>query len=147
MAKQWTIEDLGALSVHDRATLFRNASRLAHTPEGSALKALLLEAGLPFSEEGMLSSDDPICLKMHDIIFSPEARDSAVAATKAGLPAMAGVDPLLQIALGVDYGPHNWGTVIAGSMVGEVMQSLGYRNLRQGKLPAGCVAKTAAMWG
>lgn len=146
MATQWTIDRLESLSVHDRATLYKNASRLADTPDGAALRQLLEEAGLPFSEEGMLSSNDPIVLKMRDVIFSPEGRAGAVAATKAGRPALEGVEPLLQEALGVDYGPHNWGTVIAGSMIGELMQTLGYRKNGRKTLAPFCKAKTAAMW-
>lgn len=44
-------------------------------------------------------------------------------------------------------GPHNWMTVIAGSMVGELMQSLGYRKVGRKPMPQGSVAKTAATWG
>jgi hypothetical protein len=146
MPKQWTIDDLEALSVHDRATLYKNATRLAHTPEGAALRQLLQEAGLPFSEEGMLAANDPITLKMHEIIFSPEGRAAAVAATKASMPALAGVEPMLQEALGVDYGPHNGGTVIAGSFIGELMTSLGYLKNGRKSLSPSCKAKTAAMW-
>ena len=94
----------------------------------------------------MLASNDPITLRMHEIIFSPEGRVAAVAATKASMPALAGVEPMLQEALGVDYGPHNWGTVIAGSFIGELMQMLGYRKIGRKPLPSSCVAKTAATW-
>jgi hypothetical protein len=111
------------------------------------LKRLCEVAGLPFSDDACLTLDDPITVKMHEIINSKEGRAAAIAATQVGLPAMAGVDPLLQVALGVDYGPHNMGTATAGGLVGELMTSLGYRNTGQKELPAGCVAKTAAMWG
>lgn len=146
MAKHWTLDDLEAMSPHDRHTLFKNAVRLSHTPEGAALKAMIDEAGLPFSENAMPSSDDPLVLKMYDIVNSPEGRAAAVASTKNDLPALAGVDPLLSQTLGADYGPHNWGTVIAGSMVGELMQSLGYRKVGRKSMPPGSVAKTAATW-
>lgn len=146
MAKQWTLDELKALSVHDRATVYKNASRLAHTPEGAALKKLIEEAGLPFSDDACLTMDDPITIKMHEIIHSPEGRAAVVKATKDGLPAIAGVDPLLQVALGVDYGAHNMGTTTAGSLVGELMQSLGYKKAGKKSLPEHCVAKTAAMW-
>jgi hypothetical protein len=146
MAKQWTLDDLKLLSVRDRADLYKNACRLGHTPQGASLKRLCEEAGLPFSEDGCLTQDDPIYIKMHEIIYSKDGRDAAVAATKVGLPAMAGIDALLQVALGVDYGPHNMGTATAGGIVGELMHSLGYRKVGQRPLPANCVAKTAAMW-
>lgn len=141
-----TLETLKAMSVHDRAALYKNACRLGHTPAGAALKKQLEEAGLPFSEDGCLTNDNPITIKMRDIIFAPVGRNACVAAVKAGLPAMAGVDPMLQVALGSDYGPHNMGTQTAGSIVGELMQSLGYKKTGSKPLPANCVAKTAATW-
>lgn len=146
MAKNWTPEELAAMSVHDRANLYRNASRLAHTPDGAALKKLLEEAGLPFSDDACLTMDDPITIRMHEVINSPEGRAAAVAATKDGLPAMAGIDPMLQVALGVDYGAHNMGTATAGGLVGELMTSLGYKKASSKALPPHCVAKTAATW-
>jgi hypothetical protein len=134
------------MSPHDRNNLFKNAVRLSHTAEGAALKKLIEDAGLPFSESAMPSSDDPLVLKMHEIVHSQEGRTAAIASTKMGLPALAGVDPLLSQALGVDYGPHNWGTIIAGSMVGELMHSLGYKKTGRKSMPPGSVAKTAATW-
>ncbi|WP_372782898.1 hypothetical protein [Phenylobacterium sp.] len=146
MAQEWNLERLRAMPVHDRAGLYRNACRLAHTPQGAALKKLLEAAGLPFSEAAALTLDDPISVRMHEVINSPEGRAAAIEATKAGLPAMAGIDPLLQVALGVDYGSHNQGTNTAGWLVGQLMQTLGYRKDGEKPLPAHCVAKTAAMW-
>lgn len=146
MAKKWTLEDLMAISVHQRAELYKNASRLGHTPEGAHLKALIEEAGLPYSEETALKGDDPITITMIRVIYSPEGREAAIAATKAGEAAMARVDPLLQVALGVDYGPHNMGTVRAGEIVGALMRSLGYKKGPIKDLPPHCVAKTAASW-
>lgn len=146
MPKQWTMDDLEAMSVHDRHNLFKNAVRLSNTPEGAALKAMIEDAGLPFSEGKMPASDDPLVVEMHEIINSPDGRAAAVAATKAGLPALAGIEPSIHDALGADYGPHNWGTVIAGSMVGEMMQSLGYRKAGRKNMPDGSIAKTAATW-
>ncbi|WP_340646343.1 hypothetical protein [Phenylobacterium sp.] len=140
------MDDLVKLSVHDRHQLFKNAVRLSHTPDGAALKTLIEEAGLPFSEGAMLSSDDPAYVKMYDIVHSPEGRAAAIAAVKSGLPGLAGVEPMIHEVLGIDYGPHNWGTVIAGSLVGEIMHSAGYRKTGSKPMPPGSVAKTAATW-
>lgn len=146
MAKVWTLEELKVMSVHDRAELYRNACRLGHTEEGGALKRRIEEAGLPFSEEACLSMDDPITIKMWEVINSPEGRKAAVEAVQAGEPGMLGVDQMLQVALGSDYGAHNMGTATAGSLVGRLMLSLGYKKTGSKKLPAHCVAKTAATW-
>jgi hypothetical protein len=146
MAKQWTPDELKALSVHDRGNLYQSASRLAHTPEGADLKKRIEEAGLPFSESACLTMDDPITMRMHEIIHSPRGREAAIEAVRLGMPAMAGIDPMLQVALGSDYGPHNMGTATAGGLVGELMQTLGYKKTGEKALPPHCVAKTAATW-
>ena len=146
MAKKWTLEELKAMSVHTRADLYGNACRLGQTEEGAALKTMIEEAGLPFSEDACLTSDDPITIKMWEIINSPEGRSAAVESTKNGDAAMAGIDPLLQAALGSDYGPHNMGTATAGSLVGRLMLSLGYKKSGTKAMPSHCVAKTAATW-
>jgi len=114
MAIHWTLDELKAKSVHERANVYKNACRLAPTAEGAALKKLIEQAGLPYSEDKCLTNDDPITIKMWEVINSREGRAEAVKATDMGLPAMAGIDPLLQVALGVDYGPHNMGTATAG---------------------------------
>jgi hypothetical protein len=146
MAKKWTLEELKGMSVHQRAELYKNAARLGHTPEGAELKAQIEAAGLPYSDDVALKGDDPITLAMIKVVYSPEGREAAVSSTKAGEAAMAGVDPLLQVALGVDYGPHNFGTNRAGEIVGALMRSLGYKKGPDKDLPSHCVAKTAATW-
>ena len=146
MSAAWTHEKLAALSVHDRAKLYSNACRLGHTAESAALKQRIEDAGLPYSENAALRGDDPITRKMTDIIYSPEGRAAALKSQSEGLPAMAGIDPLLQIALGSDYGPHNRGTIKAGEIMGALMRSLGFRKGPEKELPSHCVAKTAATW-
>lgn len=146
MAKKWTTDELTRMSVHQRAELYKNAARLAHTEEGAELKTRIEAAGLPYSDDAALKGDDPITLAMIKVVYSPEGREAAVAATKAGEAAMAGVDPFLQAALGVDYGPHNLGTNRAGEIVGALMRSLGYKKGPDKALPPHCVAKTAATW-
>jgi hypothetical protein len=95
-----------------------------------------------------LTLDDPIALKMKDIIFSSEGRKAAVEAAKADLPAMAGIDPLLSAALGSDYGKHNFATATAGDFVAKLMRDeLGYTEGKKGvPLPSHCVAKTGILW-
>ncbi len=146
MPQHWDHDRLKAMSIRERAELYRNACRLGHTAEGAELKKLIEEAGLPFSEAACLRNDDPITMKMHEVINSEEGREAALAATAAGLPAMAGIDPLLQVALGVDYGPHNMGTQTAGGLVAELMRSLGYKKAGQRPMPEHCVARSAVMW-
>ena len=93
-----------------------------------------------------LTMDHPITLKMQQIIDSPQGRHAATAAAAAGLPAMAGVDPLLSTALGADYGKHNYATATAGDMVAKLMRLLGYVETGSRSLPSHCVAKKGLLW-
>jgi hypothetical protein len=108
---------------------------------------LLDNVGLPYSESACLTLDDPITLKIGDMVTSEEGTKALIAATEAGLPTIAGIDRTLSQTLGVDHGGHNMSTATAGSLVAERMRQLGYRNSgRKGKLPAGSVAKTGEIF-
>lgn len=119
---------------------------MGHTTDGAALKKQIEEAGLPYSDTACLTMDDPITIKMYEVIHSKEGREAAIDATRRGRPAIEDIDPMLQAALGVDYGAHNMGTATAGALVGELMYSLGYKKKGQKALPAHCVARTAAVF-
>ena len=97
MANQWTAERIRALPLRLRAELYRNACGKGDTPEGAALKTLIEQAGLPYSEDKCLTNDDPITVKMHQLINSKEGQLSAITATKAGLPAMRGLTPCCKL--------------------------------------------------
>ena len=142
---KWADEKIAALTVHERAVLYANARRLGN-PKGMELAAQIEASGLPYSEPGCVLESDPICRKMYDIINSPEGTRAAIAATENGLPALAGVDPLLNAALTVDYGAHNMTTATAGDYVANLMRSLGYKEAGSGATPPGCVVKTAKKW-
>ena len=137
---------LRGMKVHERHRLWINA-RGIDSDEARDLVRQIEGLGLPYSEEGSLKFDDPIFLKMYEIINSPKGKAAAIEATKAGQPALAGIDPLLIEALGVDYGSHNDGTINAGYLVAQMMRSQGYKlSGRKGKLPPTCVAKTAEIY-
>lgn len=146
MAKTWTLEELRAMSVHMRADLYGNACRLAHTPDGAALKALIEDIGLPYSEDAALKGDDPITLRIIEIVYSKAGREAALKWHNDGWPAMAGIDPLLQADLKQDYGIHNRGTIKAGEITGALMRSLGFSKGPEEQLPKHCIAQTAATW-
>lgn len=141
---QMTIEKLNAMSAQDRATLFEN-SRKRITQGGQEIIDLINSSGLPLRAGGVTVTD-PIHIRMEEIIWSSEGKKLLVEATEAGLPALAGVEPLIVADLGVQYHPHDLGTVDAGSIVGAVMRHLGYEIVGRADMPAGSVAKTAATW-
>jgi hypothetical protein len=137
---------LRGMSVHERHRLWINARKI-DSDEAKEMVRMIENLGLPYSDPGSLKFDDPIFLKMEEIISSAEGKSAAIEATKKGLPALAGVDPLLSAKLGVDYGAHNDGTINAGFLVAQMMRTQGYKlSGRKGKLPPTCLAKTAEIY-
>src|SRR4051794_2688956 len=112
---------MGVNSVPTKQSSSRVNARNVDSDEARELVHMIEALGLPYSDPESLKFDDPIFLKMHEIIFSDPGKKAALEATKAGLPALAGVDPLLSAVLGVDYGSHNDGTINAGYLVAQMM--------------------------
>ncbi|MDP4026837.1 hypothetical protein Q8W71_30015 [Methylobacterium sp. NEAU 140] len=128
----------GRALVRDRASKLDNEV-------GRETVALIDSLNLPLSSGGM-SLDDPLYREMQEVVWSARARAAALDAVKAGLPALAGVDPILQEVMGSRYGREAQGTMNAGSLAAEVMRHLGYEKVGDGPLPENCIAKTAATW-
>jgi len=145
LAGGWTRAKLSTLTSTERHNIWKNC-RTKGTSEAMALAAVIENLGLPYSDPAALKHTDPITIKMHEIINSPAGRSACIQATEQGLPAIAGVDGMLNAALGIDYRGGNMATHTAGGLVGELMRSLGYVHAGQKALPAGSVAKTGAMW-
>lgn len=141
---RWTLEKLRSLTLKQREALFDNA-RSKDTPEAREVIALMVDNDLLVREGGGLPREHPTIQRMEDVIRSDEGRANAKAAADQGLPAMAGVDPLLQTALGADYGQHDT-TSWAGTLTAEIMAEAGYVQTRKAPLPPNCVAKTAAFF-
>jgi len=139
----FTLEKLKSLSVAERHQLYKNA-RSNPSPEAKALVRMIEDAGLPYSESGGIRNDDPLSLKIHEIVNSSEGVEAAMEAQREGFPPMARIDIILVRELGVDYGPHNMSTNQAGSFVAELMRAKGFRKIGEASLPPGCVAKSGA---
>ncbi|GEL44222.1 hypothetical protein MEX01_48130 [Methylorubrum extorquens] len=141
----YTTEKLKAMSANDRLSLRNNALNKG-TPEALTLARQIDELKLPLGSGG-LTEDHPLYQEMYGIIMSPEGKAAALNAVEAGLPAMAGVDPLLQERMGKRYNNEQQMTVNAGYITGSVMISLGYEKHKEGvTLPAGCVARSSTTW-
>lgn len=138
----WTLEKLQSLSLKQREALFDNA-RAKDTPEAQEIISLMVEHDLLVGEGGGLRREHPTIQRMEEVIRSDEGRAEAKRAAEQGLPAMAGIDPLLQAALGSEYGQHDT-TSWAGTLTAEIMAEAGYVQTRKAPLPPSCVAKTAA---
>ena len=140
--KQTTLEDLKAMTAEERAALYENA-RKRRSAGGQAILDLIDASGLALSSGGMRITD-PTYIRMREIIWSNRA--GAIEATANGLPALAGVEPLIVSELGDHYHPHDLGTANAGSLIAELMRHLGYVQDKEVKMPYGSVAKTAMKW-
>jgi hypothetical protein len=142
----YTLDQIRGMTVHQRHVLWKRA-RTRTDDEARSVVRLIEDCGLPFTESAALAMDDPITIRMYQIINSPEGKAAMIAATERGLPAIDGVDRRLSGELGVDYGGHNMATNTAGILVAECMQRLGYRKARRkGKLSEGSVAKTGELF-
>jgi hypothetical protein len=139
-----TEKQLRAMTPEQRMTVRSRALDLGGEI-GDATVALIDSLNLPLSSGGM-SENHPLYREMQTHIWSAEGKVAAVEAVAQGLPAMAGIDPLLQKKMGDRYGREYQGTMNAGYIVGELMRSLGYEKVGEAELPSGCVAKTAATW-
>ncbi len=139
------LQTLRTMSPERRAQLYENARR-KRDEGGQAIIDLIDSSGLPLRSGGM-TLNDPVYLAMEEIIWSHAARARLLEAVEEGLPALAGVEPMIRETLGERYHPHDQGTANAGAIVGEVMRHLGFTPVGMGKMPQGSVAKTAKLWG
>lgn len=142
MPKLPTLEDLKSWTPEKRLRIYQNAQK---HPDGRVIVEMIDRNGLSLSSGG-LTSDDPVIIRMIEIIWSQEGKAAALEATHKGLPAVSGVDPLLQQDLGDQYHKHNQGTMNAGFYVAELMRHLGYRAAGRAPCSPDCVAKTAETW-
>ena len=150
MTSKYDAAKIAAMSRSKRCELYKNAlkHREKNIAEAQAVIDLIKASGLPYSEEGGLSDDDPITIEIREIVNSNEAEAAMRKAVADGWPPMAGVDPMLAKALGEHYGAHNQATLTAGYLVAKKMRRLGFKDTdkKSGDLPAHCVAKTARIF-
>lgn len=129
----------------ERHNLWNNAKRHG-TPEALAVVELIETSGFDYRADASVRLDDAIGKQMERIIHSAEGREAALQATQDGLPALAGIDPLLRAALGANYGKHNEATVQAGYLVANLMRQLGYDDGPSKSLPPGSVATSGKVF-
>ncbi|HJO68728.1 MAG TPA: hypothetical protein QF804_03495 [Rhodospirillales bacterium] len=141
-----TPEKIGAMAPGDRARLYARATN-TDSDEARRVVEWIEEAGLPFSEQGSVKLDDPLCEAMQAVVDSDDGLIACIKATDEGWPAIAGVDPLLSVKFGVDYGKHNMTTHWAGRFVADVMRRHGYVQVgKEADTPEGCVARSGEVY-
>jgi hypothetical protein len=141
LAKPISLEQLKSMSVEELANLHRNAVKLG-TPAALAVIDNIIKHNLLVTHAGGLPHDHPVILRIEEIVTSPDGRAAAKRAADSGLPALAGVDPMLHKALGDDYDGRFDTTSWAGTFVAAEMRKLGYTAHGERPLPTGCVAKS-----
>src|SRR5580693_2044032 len=141
----WTRSKLAARTAQERYAIWKRA-RMLRTADGNQLAREIERLGLPYAEPGQLGEEDPLRATMKTIIGSPEARAACIEATLDGLPAIAGVDPLLHEALGPAYRKSDEAIATAAALVAELMTGLGYVEAGAKDLPDRYVARRGVFW-
>jgi len=141
---KFTVAQLKSMSAEQRATLYRNAVKVG-TSDARAIIDQMLEHNLLVNHTGGFPHEHPVILRIEEIVRSPEGKAAAKQAADNGLPALAGVDPMLREALGDDYSGLFDTTSWAGTFVADEMRKLGYK--QDGERPLKyCVAKSGAFF-
>jgi len=141
----WTRASLASRTAQERYAIWKKA-RMLRTADGNQLAREIERLGLPYAEPGLLGEDDPLRVSMATLVASPEARAACIEATLDGLPAIAGVDPILHEALGPTYRRSDEAIATAAVLVAELMTSLGYVEAGSKDLPNRYVARRGVFW-
>ena len=141
----WTRTSLAARSPAERHAIWKRAKML-RTADGNQLAREIERLGLPYEEPDQLAEDDPMRVAMAEIILAPAGRSACIEATIDGLPAIAGVDPLLHDAFGRDYRQSDEAVATAQAMVAQVMEEQGYASAGTKALPSRYIARTGVFW-
>jgi len=140
----WTRAKLSARTPDERYEIWRRAKAL-HTADGNQLAREIEQLGLPETAPA-LPEEDILARVIRDVVTSDEAKAAAKEATLDGLPAIAGVDELLQAALGAEYRRSERAVVTAQRLVGEVMAEMGFEAVGAKALPDRYVAREGVFW-
>jgi hypothetical protein len=141
----WTLAKLREKSQNERHAVWKRA-RALHSAEGNHLARAIERLGLPYAEPEPLDREDPLLIRMREIIATPAARAAAMEATLDGLPALAGIDALMHDQLGEAYRQTAAAAPTAQALTAELMRGLGYVEAGMKDLPARCVARTGVFW-
>jgi hypothetical protein len=141
----WTREKLRERTQTERYEIWRRAKGL-HSAEGNHLARAIELLGLPYAEPEPLADDDPLKVRMREIMSGPDARGAALESTLDGLPALAGVDLLLHEALGEEYRRNPAAVAAAQALTAELMTGLGYVEAGVKSLPGRNVAREGVFW-
>jgi hypothetical protein len=141
----WTRGKLRERSQNERHAVWKRAKAL-HSAEGNHLARAIELLGLPYAEPEPLTADDPLTMRMREIMASPGARAAALEATLDGLPALAGIDALMHETLGEAYRLNPAAPPTVEALTAQLMKSLGYTPAGRKRLPPRHVARSGVFW-
>jgi hypothetical protein len=141
----WTRAKLAARTPRERYLIWKRA-RLLRNADGNQLAREIERLGLAHAEPGLLDEDDPLRGQMAALIASPEGRSACIEATLDGLPAIAGVDPMLHAAFGPAYRRGDEAIATAAALVADLMRANGYGPAGEKDLPTRYVARRGQFW-
>ena len=147
---RWTTEELTKLSDNDLLGLYDNCVRLGSEEAQGILESilkLLVARDTPAAGDTGLKITSPVGKLLIRLVNSPVGVAGAIDATARGLPALAGIEPLLIDSLGVSYSRRMDASTQAGSVIGKMMNRLGHhRTGKKGPMPEGSIAATAEIY-
>jgi len=141
----WTRAKLAARTPKERYAIWKRAKNL-RTADGNQLAREIERLGLPYADPGQLPADDPVRVRMAEIMTSREARSACIEATLDGLPAVAGADALFHEALGSSYRHNDAAMATAHALTAELMSGLGYVEAGRKDLPSRYVLRSGVFW-
>ena len=143
---KWTDEKLRLLSQAELHNLHRNAQSL-NSQEAQALIRQIESLDVPYTDPTGFKLDSPAGRRLQEVVFSVEGKAAGVEAADKGLPALAGIEPLLRRALGHGYERAYEATVQAGYVVANMMEQNGFKKTGgKGAMPSDSIAKTAELF-
>ncbi len=144
MPIEWTLDKLRAKSSNEIQTLYSRA-RTLDDDAARKLVGMIIDNDLLVDSNGGLPYDHPDMLEIEAICGEPAAIDEAVAASEAGLPALAGMEYRIVRILGDRYGPNHT-TNHAGRCIRDGMLDRGWMTTAQKPMPTGSIAKSATVY-
>jgi hypothetical protein len=141
----WTRAKLAARSPEERYLIWKRA-RLLRNADGNQLAREIERLGLPYAQPPLLDPEDDLYAEMAALMATPQARSACIEATLDGLPAIAGVDPMMHEAFGSQYRRSDEAIATAAVLVAELMRMNGYVEAGEKDLPSRYVARRGQFW-
>jgi hypothetical protein len=143
MANPVDLAMLQKMTPKQRMVIYEHA-RNGEGADADNIIKILFENNLLDTAGGGLPREHRVIQEIEAVCRSKDGVRAAISAATRGEAPLAGVDPMIQLSVR-EYG-HFDTTTWAGHFVADEVEGLGWRRKGQRRLPANCVAKTAAFF-